>query len=202
MSDSITLSTDDITGVILAGGKGRRMGGRDKGLMKLYGRPLAAHIAERLSPQVGRLILNANRNPDGYAALGYPVVPDMMGDFDGPLVGLASAMDAADTPLVLTVPCDSPRLPANLAARLLAALQERQVDIALAHDGERTQQVFALYKRQLYPALRAYLDGGGRQVRAWLAGQNSVPVDFSDCPDAFLNVNTPEEWAVLTEKFG
>ncbi len=195
---SPSLPRDNVTGVILAGGRGRRMGGLDKGLIALDGRPLAAHIAARLAPQVAGVLMNANRHAERYAALGYPLVPDRMGDFDGPLVGVASAMQAARTPLLATVPCDSPLLPLDLVQRLYAGLEQSGAEIALPHDGKRTQQVFALYRTALYPQLLAYLSGGGRQVRTWFAQRNCVEIDFSDCPAAFLNLNTPEDWQMLS----
>ena len=126
----MTIARTDITGVVFAGGQGRRMGGVDKGLVELDGRALVAHVIERLAPQVGELVINANQNRDRYAAFGYPVVADVIPDFAGPLAGLHAAMAAATTPYVVTSPCDSPFLPADLVARLALALAATPLDLA------------------------------------------------------------------------
>lgn len=179
-----------ITGIILAGGLARRMGGVDKGLQVFRGQPLAAHVAARLAPQVARLMINANRNQDAYAALGYPVFGDAIPDFAGPLAGLHAALAQAETPLVLTAPCDSPLLPADLAARLFAAMAARGAPLAFAVAGGRQHPVFCLCRRELRPALECYLLDGGRRVLEWCAGQGAVAVDFSDEAAAFGNFNT------------
>ena len=187
----------DITGVILAGGLARRMGGADKGLLPLLGRPMIEQAVARLQPQVGHLLVNANRNREQYARLGLPLVADMMGDHFGPLVGIASAMQVATTPLLLSVPCDSPLLPQDLAQRLYAALVQAEAEISVAHDGERMQPVFALLRRDLLPSLLAYLQAGGRKIDTWYRQHRLVLADFSDRPDTFLNINTPEQQADL-----
>ncbi len=187
------LPVHDITGVILAGGLARRMGGEDKGLLRLKGRPMIEYVIDTLQPQAGRLLINANRNQSEYACYGYPVVPDMLGDYFGPLVGIASAMQETDTPLLLSVPCDSPLLPANLAEKLYAAMVREDAEISVAHDGERMQPVFALLKRELLPSLLAYLQAGGRKIDTWYKQHRLALADFSDQPDTFLNVNTPEQ---------
>lgn len=186
-----------ITGVILAGGKGRRAGGRDKGLLKVDGRPLISHIIDVVRPQVGSLVINANRNIDIYRALGYPVAQDRMGEFLGPLAGMASAMQDSDTPYLLSVPCDSPLVPADLCAKLYRALQAADADIGVAHDGTRMQPVFALLRRELLPDLRSYLDKGGRKIDTWYKEHRLALADFSDRPNAFLNINTCDELRTL-----
>lgn len=183
----------EITGVILAGGLGRRMGEQDKGLLPLEGRPLVVHVIDVLRPQVGRLIISANRNLDRYRALGLPVVEDMVGEFFGPLVGMASAMRDASSPLVLAVPCDAPSVPADLCARLYRQMRATGADISVAHDGTRMQPVFALLRRDLLSDLLEYLNKGGRKIDTWYAKHRLVLTDFSDRPDAFLNINTPQE---------
>ncbi len=187
----------DITGVVLAGGRGERMGGIDKGLIPLNGRPMVQYVLEALRPQVGRIFINANRNQAQYAALGYDVVPDSVGGYLGPLAGMASAMRVAATPYVLTAPCDSPLVVADLAQRLYTALVSERADISAAHDGERLHPVFALLRRDLLPSLEAYLAAGERKIDRWFAGHRLAIADFSDLADAFLNVNDPQERAAL-----
>ncbi|MEJ2479421.1 MAG: molybdenum cofactor guanylyltransferase MobA [Acidihalobacter sp.] len=186
-----------ITAVILAGGEGRRMGGEDKGLIQLAGRRMVEQVLSRIVPQVGRVIINANRNRAVYARLGHPVFSDELNDFQGPLAGVATALAQIDTPLLLTLPCDSPAPPADLAERLYRSLQERKADIAMAHDGRRTHPVFALLRRELLPSLRDYLAAGDRKIDLWFERHRCITVDFSDEADAFLNVNSPEDRAEL-----
>ena len=157
----------DITGVILAGGKARRMGGEDKGLITLQGKPLIDYIVTALQPQVGNMIINANRNPAQYGACGLPVVADMLGDYFGPLVGMATGMHNTDKSYIVTVPCDSPFIPDTLVEILYRALHEKQADISVAHDGARMQPVFAMLRCELLPSLLAYLDEGGRKIDSW-----------------------------------
>jgi molybdenum cofactor guanylyltransferase len=183
----------EITAVILAGGRARRMGGQDKGLLELAGRPMIEHIITVLAPQVSSLLINANRNLERYREYGLPVIPDLMGEFFGPLVGMASGMQAAKTRYLLTVPCDSPFVPAELAAILHDALQDNRAEISAAHDGQRIQPVFALLRCDLLPDLLAYLDQGGRKIDTWYARHRLALADFSRWPDAFLNINTPED---------
>jgi molybdopterin-guanine dinucleotide biosynthesis protein A len=184
-----------ITGIVLAGGQGRRMGGVDKGLVPLAGRPLAAHVVARLAPQVGALLINANQNPERYAAFGYPVVADAVGGFAGPLAGLHAGMTAATTPLVVTVPCDSPFLPADLVARLAAAHARAGAQLAVARTLDQPHPVFALARRDLLPHLTAFLAAGGRKIDAWYAALAVVEVAFDDEADAFANINTAAELA-------
>lgn len=189
-----------VTGVLLAGGRARRMGGRDKGLIELAGRPLAAHALERLRPQVAEVLLNANRNPADYARLGVRVVPDSLEGFLGPLAGLLAGMEMAATPLVASASCDSPFLPEDLVERLVRARAADHADLAVAHDGERRQPVFLLAPTSLAWDLRAWLEQGGRKIDAWFAEHRVVDVPFSDTPDAFVNINTEEERAAVEQR--
>ena len=191
----------EITGVILAGGRAERMGGQDKGLLSLAGEPLAAYAIRALRPQVGELLINANRNLDAYRTLGCRVVSDDVGRFFGPLAGMLAAMDIATTPYVLSVPCDSPLLPDDYARRMYAALMRGgQAELSVAYDGERLQPVFALLGTELRDSLRAYLEAGERKIDRWFARYQMVRADFADYPLMFRNINTPEELAVLEEE--
>lgn len=187
----------DITAVILAGGRARRMGGEDKGLLRLNNRAMIEYVIDTLRSQAGTLLINANRNEQAYGHYGYPLVKDMLGDYFGPLVGIASAMQAADTPLLLSVPCDSPLLPDNLIEKLYSAMHREHAEISVAHDGERMQPVFALLKCELLPSLLAYLQAGGRKIDTWYKQHRLALADFSGQPETFLNVNTPEQRASL-----
>ena len=193
-------SDDNITAVILAGGMARRMGGQDKGLIELNGRPMIEHIIEALKPQVDSIVINANRNLEQYRQYGYPVVEDIIGDYFGPLVGMASGLQACSSDRILTVPCDSPFVPPVLADKLNAALIEQGADLSVANDSERMQPVFAMLRRYLLPSLLAYLDDGGRKIDTWYAEHKMALADFSDWPDAFININTPEDKTVVEEK--
>lgn len=184
-----------VTGVVLAGGRGQRMGGADKGLVLLAGRELARHVLDALRPQVHEVIINANRNTEAYARMGCRVIGDALGGFHGPLAGMASAMRAARTRYIATVPCDAPFLPVDLVARLYAGLRAARAEIAAAEDGERLQPVFALLDCALLPALETYLARGERKIDRWYAEHRCTRVSFADHPRAFLNVNTPEEIA-------
>jgi molybdenum cofactor guanylyltransferase len=192
-----TLPREDITAVILAGGRARRMHGEDKGLVELLGRPMLDYIIAGLRPQVDRILVSANRNLTRYREFGYPVIEDIMKDYCGPLAGIASAMQAAGTPLLLTVPCDSPFLPAQLAATLYSAMTEAGAGISAAHDGKRLQQLYALLRCDLLPDLLDYLHNDGRKVHTWYARQRMVVADFSTVPDAFLNLNTPRDMQAI-----
>ena len=197
MADNSTTPIHDITAVILAGGKARRMGGEDKGLIDLHGKPLLDYIIAGLKPQAGHILVNANRNLDRYRAFGYPVTEDIMGDYFGPLVGIATGMQVCRTPFILTVPCDSPFIPAGLTDRLYRDMANADADISVAHDGVRMQPVFALLRCELLPDLLTYLDGGGRKIDTWYTQHRLVESDFSDLPDTFLNLNTPEDRRAL-----
>lgn len=186
----------EVTGLILAGGLARRMHGNDKGLVALAGRPLVAHVIERFAPQVGPLLISANRNREDYAAFGHPVIADALPDYAGPLAGLHAALLACRTPLLATVPCDAPRLPEDLVARLRAELRTGAAPAAVAFAGERLQPTFMLCRREIFGELERYLGGGGRRIHTWLEGIGAVAVPFPDS-NAFINVNTPSELAEL-----
>ena len=182
-----------ITGVVLAGGQGRRMGSVDKGLKPLNGKPLVQWAIERFAPQVNELLINANRNLDDYARFGYRIVADKIDGFAGPLAGLQRALEEAAHPLVATVPCDSPFLPADLVARLRAALAREGAQLAVARTGAQPHPVFCLCEKTLLDHLSAFLGGGGRKIDAWYATLKVIEVPFDDNVDAFSNINTQEE---------
>lgn len=182
-----------ITAVILAGGQGRRMGGIDKGLVELAGKPLVGWILEAVRPQVGAVLINANRSAERYARFGHPLIQDDLDGYPGPLAGMASGLAACETPWALFVPCDGPRVPATLAERLHRAATQADAPIAAAHDGERLQPVYALVRRDLLADLRAQMASGERRIARWFAGHGAATVDFADVADCFVNVNTPDE---------
>ena len=184
-----------VTGIVLAGGQGRRMGGVDKGLVDLAGTPMVAHVLARLVPQVGDVLINANQNLDRYRAFGYPVVPDAVGGFAGPLAGLHAGMTQANREFVVTVPCDSPFLPRDLVLRLHAKLDENGAQLAVAKTFDQPHPVFALVRRYLLPNLAAFLESGGRKIDAWYAALPVVEVGFDDEAEAFRNINTADELA-------
>ncbi|MGI8895521.1 MAG: molybdenum cofactor guanylyltransferase MobA [Casimicrobiaceae bacterium] len=189
---------DEVTGIVLAGGMGRRMGGVDKGLVELSGEPMVAHVLRRLLPQVASVLINANQNRDRYAAFGHPVVPDAVGGFAGPLAGLHAGMTQATTPFVVTVPCDSPFLPEDLVARLAAAQQRAAAQLAVAKTFAQPHPVFALVACDVLPHLAAFLEGGGRKIDGWYAQLRVVEVPFDDEADSFRNINTVDELAAAT----
>jgi molybdenum cofactor guanylyltransferase len=180
-----------ITGLVLAGGQGRRMGGVDKGLQLLRGKPMAQWALERLAPQVSEVLINCNQNPEAYARFGYRLVPDEIGGFAGPLAGLHAGLKAASHPLVVTVPCDSPFLPLDLVKRLGVAIEGR--DLAVAKTGDQPHPVFSLVRKDVLPNLEQFLRSGGRKIDAWYASLRTVEVSFDDEADAFRNINTLEE---------
>ncbi|MCM2307476.1 MAG: molybdenum cofactor guanylyltransferase [Sulfuritalea sp.] len=188
---------EHVTGVILAGGQGRRMGGIDKGLQELRGRPMALWVLERLAPQVRSVLISANQNLGRYAEFGCPVLPDRIAGFAGPLAGLQAALAQATTPLLVTAPCDSPFLPADLVARLHAALSADQAQLAVARTGERVHRAFCLVRRDLLPQLDAFLAAGGRKVGLWHASLKVAEVVFDDEAEAFGNINSAEELLAL-----
>ena len=204
-----SIEPQDITGLILAGGRGSRMGGVDKGLQNFNGIPLALHTLMRLGPQVESVMINANRNLSAYESFGASVWPDASADFAGPLSGFLVGLERAETPYVLTVPCDTPRLPLDLAERLAQALVREDADIAMAaapeasrdgHTEIRTQPVFCLMKIELSESLVQFMHAGGRKIDTWTAQHNTVLVPFdapSDDPLAFANVNTLNELQAL-----
>lgn len=167
------------------------MGGVDKGLVLLRGKPMAQWVLERLAPQVAGIVINANQNLEAYARFGYPVVPDAIGGFAGPLAGLHAGLAAVTHPFAVTVPCDSPFLPPDLVARLHQALGDR--DLAVAKTGDQPHPVFSLVRRSVHQHLAKFLSGGGRKIDAWYATLEVVEVSFDDEAEAFRNINTREE---------
>jgi molybdopterin-guanine dinucleotide biosynthesis protein A len=184
--------TEQVTGVLLAGGQGRRMGGVDKGLQLLRGKPMAQWVIERLAPQVDELLINANQNIEQYQSLGYRVIPDAIGGFAGPLAGLHRGLSEAAHPLVVTAPCDSPFLPLDLVAKLRAALEQQDFELAVARTGDQPHPVFCLCRKSVLSSLTAFLEAGGRKIDAWYAQLKVADVDFID-EAAFRNINTREE---------
>jgi molybdenum cofactor guanylyltransferase len=204
----MTTTREQITGLLLAGGRGMRMGGVDKGLQSLHGEPLAAHVLRRLAPQTGALLISANRHAETYAALGAPfgaeVIADTVPGFPGPLAGLLAGLRACGTAYVLSAPCDSPWLPVDLAGRLAHTLDTNQADIATvttldAHGAISLHPVFALLRTTLADDLAAFLAAGERKVRAWYARHRTEEVVFTD-ERAFYNINSLQELADLDRK--
>ena len=189
-----------ISCIILSGGRATRMGGIDKGLVSLQQKPLIQHVIERLTPQVDEIIINANREITHYQTFNYPVFEDLHSDFIGPLAGFSLGLQHAKHDYLLTVPCDSPLLPYDLAQRLLNALLTQQADIAVASSDGNAHPVFCLCKKSVLPSLTAYLATGERRVSSWQKSLAYTEVDFSDCSDAFVNLNTFEDLAALELK--
>ena len=188
---------DQVTGVILAGGRATRMGGVDKGLVQIGGRPMIAWVVDTLRSQVADVLINANRNHESYRGFGCGVVDDGDSEFRGPLAGMASGMRAARTPYIAVVPCDSPLLHDSLVRRLHDAARASGAPIAAAHDGERLQPVFALLSCELLDDLAGYLDDGERKIDRWYARHGYESVDFSDVAESFANINAPDDKRAL-----
>ncbi len=182
-----------ITGLILAGGRGSRMGDVDKGLQHFHAKPMVAHVIERLAPQVDTIFINANRNPNEYAAFGHIVVPDAIDGFAGPLAGLHIGMQRATTEWIVTVPCDSPFLPRDLVARLIGAADKAKADLAYAQTYDQAHPVFCLARVALEPSLRAFLETGQRKIDKWFASVKAASASFDDQESAFANINTLAE---------
>ena len=193
-----------ITGLILAGGRGSRMGGSDKGLQNFHGLPLALQTLMRLQLQslpLQEVLINANRNLAVYESLGVPVWPDSIDGFAGPLAGFQTGLERCETPLMLTVPCDTPLFPLDLVERLYEAMDAQDADLAMAAAPEadgtvRPQPVFCLLKTDLLESLVKFTQGGGRKIDAWTAQHRCAIVPFDlpgDSPQAFANANTLAE---------
>ena len=182
---------EKVSGIVLAGGKGSRMGGVDKGLQPLRGKPMVEWVLARFAPQVAEIVINANQNVPTYEKYGHRVVSDQIGGFAGPLAGLHAGLNAAKHPLVVTVPCDSPFLPEDLVGRLRGSMKDH--DLAVAKTGDQAHPVFALMKRDVRESLEAFLASGGRKIDAWYAALKVVEVPFDDEADAFRNINTMDE---------
>lgn len=188
-----------VTGVILAGGKARRMGGVDKGLVAINGRPMVSYVIDALRPQVSTLLINANRSHERYGEFGLPVIADDDRDFRGPLAGFISGMGAAQTPYIAVAPCDSPLLCTDLVQRLYSAMHEAGTRIAVAHDGARLQPVFVLLECALRDDLAGHLADGGRKIDQWYATHGFAVADCSDVPESFLNINAPADQQLLED---
>jgi molybdopterin-guanine dinucleotide biosynthesis protein A len=192
----MAIAREDITGLVLAGGRGSRMGGVDKGLQNHHGVPLALHALLRLQPQVGEAMINANRNLSAYESMGVPVWPDAQSDFPGPLAGMLVGLERCETPYLVTVPCDTPNFPLDLVERLAAGLVAEGADLAMAATHERDelvrQPVFCLLKAELLESLVRYLQSGERKIDRWTAQHRMATVVFDDAA-AFDNANTVEE---------
>ncbi len=182
-----------ITGVILAGGGGRRMGGRDKGLIPLRGRPLIAHVIERLRPQCETLLINCQRSHQQYAEYGFPLIGDSLPGGLGPLAGLLAGMEQVGSGYVLIAPCDTPFLPHDLVTRMGQMLAQQNAQVCSVSDGERSHPVIMLADCGLKSDLRDYLLAGERRVQHWFRSQRHCLADFSDQANAFININTPEQ---------
>lgn len=201
-----TIYNEQVTGVVLAGGKARRMGGVDKGLIEINGQPMIQYVLEVLKPQVHEILINANRNSAQYEKFGYPVVSDQLEDFQGPLAGMATTMAKAETKYICTCPCDGPLIAKDLVTRLYSAManndpsNETDVKIAVAHDGDRMQPVYALLDCDLHESLLSYLMSGERKIDRWFTQHNYIEVDFSDKQDCFININTPEDKLTISQQ--
>jgi molybdenum cofactor guanylyltransferase len=189
-----------ISAIILAGGRATRMNCVDKGLVTLQQKPLIAHVIARLTPQVDEIFINANRELAQYESFGLPVLRDENKEFIGPLAGFSLGLQHAKHDYVLTVPCDSPLLPLNLAQRLLDGMAASLMDIAVARSDDNAHPVFCLMKKSVLPSLQAYIESGERKVSTWQKSLKYVEVDFSDCNKAFTNLNTLEDLAALETK--
>jgi molybdopterin-guanine dinucleotide biosynthesis protein A len=187
------MTAQKITGLILAGGQGSRMGNVDKGLQFFRGKAMVAHVIERFRPQVDELLINANRNLEDYGRFGYRVVPDGIGGFAGPLAGLERGLANANNSLVATAPCDSPFLPADLVQRLYIALTTHDAQLAVAKTFDQPHPVFCLCQTSLAPHLSEFLAAGGRKIDQWYATLAVVEVSFDDEEAAFSNINTSDE---------
>jgi molybdopterin-guanine dinucleotide biosynthesis protein A len=192
-------SQTKVAGVILAGGRARRMNNQDKGLVNFKGRPMVSYAIAALAPVVDCLLINANRNIDQYRQFGWPVISDRTDSFDGPLAGILTAMDHADADVLVVIPCDSPLIKTEHLQKLLLTRAENNADVAVAFDGVRLHPVFLAIKTSLQTSLQDYLANGHRKVAVWLDRQNLIQVDFSNEPKIFCNVNTMTELSVLEE---
>jgi len=181
----------DITAVILAGGRGTRLEGLDKGLVKLKNKPLVQHLIERIQPQVAQIMISANRNIKNYEKFGLPVFKDNSSDFAGPLAGILKALQESHTEWILSVPADSPFIPANLVSRLNENIKDNK--IVIPDDGKYLHPTFALIHKSLASSLEDFLQQGERKARVWMQQQKHTIVDFSDQADAFININTLAE---------
>ena len=196
-----TVYNENVTGMILAGGKARRMGGVDKGLIKINGQAMIQYVLNVLKPQVKQILINANRNVSEYKKFGYPVISDQLEDFQGPLAGIAASMEVAKTKYICTCPCDGPLIARDLISRLFSEVSKtNDIKIAVAHDGKRLQPVYALIDCELLTNLIDYLKSGERKIDRWYTQHNFKAVDFSDRQDCFININTPEDQQTISQQ--
>lgn len=189
------IKKDNITGLILAGGRATRMGGKDKGLVEIAGQTLISRIADQLVNQVGSLIINANRHFDEYESAGYSVIRDQLADFQGPLAGILSGLESIDTDWMLTTPCDGPFVAHDYCEKMSAAAYREDVLLCVARDDQRLQPVYCLLHRSLAESLRTYLEAGERKIDRWYAQHRTAEVNFGEESPMFINVNTPEQLA-------
>ncbi len=189
----MSISVENITAVILAGGQGRRMSGQDKGLLEFNGEALIGILLRKLERQAVATVINANRNLDRYRAYGLPVISDRLENYQGPLAGIARAMDFVDSDFILTLPCDGPVIAADYVERFIASHNHSGAPICVACDAERLQPVHALIRVDLLASLNQFLDSGDRKIDRWYAQHDFVRTDFSDCADMFRNINTPSD---------
>ncbi len=187
----------NVSAIILAGGQANRMGGAGKGLVPLQNKPLVQHVIERLTPQVDEVLVNANRELERYQAFELPILKDEHADFIGPLAGFLLGLKHSQHDYLLTVPCDSPLLPEDLVKRLMKGLSDKGADIAVAKSAGHTHPVFCLMKKTVLPSLLAYLDQGERKVSTWQKSLSYTEVEFNDCSEAFVNLNTFEDLEAL-----
>ncbi|MBI4005189.1 MAG: molybdenum cofactor guanylyltransferase [Gammaproteobacteria bacterium] len=198
--ENIAVTKHIFTGVILAGGQARRMGGQDKGLIELAGSPMVQYVLDAISPQVGHVIINANRNQEIYAHYGCPIIADEFEGFCGPLAGMASSLRSVTSPYMVTAPCDSPFIPKDLVQRLYLQLLHEEAEISVAHNGERLQPVFTLMKTTLLDSILEFLGKDERKIDKWFELHKLAITDFSDCPDTFININTQDDLSVVESR--
>ena len=194
------MATGNITGIILAGGRARRMGGQDKGLIQLGMKPMIEYVLNAIEPQVDAIIINANRNQTTYEKYGFPVVADQIEGYCGPLAGMASGLQISKTPFIVTAPCDSPLIPDNLVDKLYSILQQENAEICTAFSNGRLQPVFTLMKSELLSSMLDFLNNGERKIDRWFEKHHLAIADFSDQPETFININSAEELAAIELK--
>ena len=192
-------NNENVTGIILAGGKASRMGGQDKGLLDINGHTMISYVIEALEPQVASILINANRNQSEYKKLGYPVFSDELDDYQGPLAGIAAGISRATTKYICTCPCDGPLIAKDLVKKLYSSIVDHNAEISVAHDGDRIQPVYALIRCDLQNSLNDYLKSGERKIDRWFEQHILCEVDFSDRKDCFINVNTPQDQKTLSK---
>ena len=203
VAPSISLQTccANTTAIVLAGGQGMRMHGKNKGLVTFLGKPLVWHVLNRIAPQVGHVVISANRDLAAYAHYAYPIITDKQHDACGPLAGIVAALTAVQTEYVLIVPCDTPFLPGDLVVRLASSMIEQDTALAVAHDGERMQPLVALMRRKVAAAAQDLFDAGDRTVKTWLLTHAPTVVGFTDQPAAFQNMNSDMDLALATMQY-